>query len=193
MPKNRKLSTKLPMKKAIFFDRDGTLIIDKVYLNNPDEITYLPGVFESLKMLRDKGFVFLIATNQSGLARGIVQIENMDLIHLKMKQEFSKCGIDLLNFYYAPYSVTSGHFARKPNPGMLFYGARDYNIDLKNSWMVGDRMTDVLAGKAAGCKTVLLEGVENINTISGPERPDFIARDLPTATEFILSITGSEH
>ena len=148
------------MKKAVFFDRDGTLIIDKIYLNDPDAIEYLPGVFEGMKLLRDAGFEFVVVTNQSGVPRGLVQIENLDQIHKNIRNEMSKHGIDILNFYYAPHLVESNHHTRKPNPGMLEMGVQDFNIDPKQSWMIGDRMTDVEAGHRAGMKSIFIHGTE---------------------------------
>lgn len=179
------------LKKAIFLDRDGTLIIDKVYLNDPDQIEYLPGVFEALRLLRDAGFTFIVATNQSGVARGIVSIANLDETHRRMQAEFARHGVDLSRFYYAPYSVESRHEMRKPNPGMLLMGARDHSIDLTQSWMVGDRWTDVEAGARAGCRTVLLEGVEAPPTQHelGPQHPTVHSASLLEAVPKILQIS----
>jgi D-glycero-D-manno-heptose 1,7-bisphosphate phosphatase len=143
-------------RKAVFLDRDGTLIVDRIYLNDPELVEYLPGVFHALRLLRDEGFVFLVATNQSGIARGIVQIENLERIHQRMRADFAREGIDFLEFYYAPYMTDFNHPMRKPNAGMLERGALDFSIDLKRSWMVGDRMTDVEAGHRAGCRSALL-------------------------------------
>jgi len=107
------------MHKAIFFDRDGTLIVDKVYLNDVAQIEYLPGVFTALKRLQEAGFIFVIVTNQSGVARGIVSLSNLELIHQKIAADFAKNGIRFSGFYFAPHSVESNHHTRKPNPGML--------------------------------------------------------------------------
>ncbi len=148
------------LKKTVFLDRDGTLIIDKVYLNDPDQIEYLPGVFDALRLLRDHGYQFIVVTNQSGIARRLVEMENLDETHRRMQAEFARHGVDLSRFYYAPYSVESNHYIRKPNPGMLLRGALDHSVDLKKSWMVGDRWSDVEAGQKAGCRTVFLSGVE---------------------------------
>ena len=144
-------------RKAILLDRDGTLIVDKVYLNDPEKIEYLPKVFDALRSLRDSGFIFVIVTNQSGLSRGLVDIRNLDLIHEKIRAAFAREGVDLLHFYYSPHSPIANHYTRKPNPGMLHWAALDFRIDLSRSWMIGDRATDVEAGIAAGSRTVLLK------------------------------------
>lgn len=172
-------------KKTIFFDRDGTLIIDKVYLNDPDQIEYLPGAFEALRLFRDAGYQLIVVTNQSGVARGIVSIENLEMIHKRMTDEFARHGVFFAGFYYAPFSVESQHFMRKPNPGMLLAGAEDHQADLKLSWMIGDRATDVEAGHHAGCRSILLEGVESRETIASV-KPAFVASGILAATHFIL-------
>ncbi len=172
------------MKKAILLDRDGTIIEDKIYLNDPEQIVYLPNVFEALRKLRDQGFVFAIATNQSGVARGIVQIHNLDEIHRRIQAEFSRHGIDILKFYSAPFMTDTNHPLRKPNPGMLLEAAREFGIDLSQSWMIGDRMTDVEAGHRAGCRCVLLGHSENPED-SEFQAPEIWVDDLLTAAEEI--------
>lgn len=151
----------MPNKKAVILDRDGTLIVDMVYLNDPEKIHYLPGVFEALRLLRDAGFVFCVATNQSGVARGIVDVRNLDEIHRRIRDEFSREGVDFLSFHSAPYMTDNDHPFRKPNPGMLTEAAQWHGLDLSQSWMIGDRMTDVEAGHRAGCRSVLLGASED--------------------------------
>ena len=173
------------MEKAIFFDRDGTLIIDKIYLNDPDGIEYLPDAVEALQRLRDANFMFFVVTNQSGVARGIVSIENLEEIHHRMRQFFAAHGIAFSGFYYAPYSVESNHFMRKPNPGMILTAAEEHGIDLQKSWIIGDRTSDVEAGRRAGLRTVLLNGVESEESraLCGA---DARVGDLLSAAQFIL-------
>jgi histidinol-phosphate phosphatase family protein len=172
-------------KKAVFLDRDGTLIVDKIYLNDPEQIEYLPGVFLALQELAAEGFVFVVVTNQSGVARGLVTLENLHEIHRRMTVEFAKHGIEFADFYYAPYSVESNHALRKPNPGMLLEAAEKHSLDLGKSWMVGDRASDVEAGHRAGCRSVLLTGIESAETIARVN-PQFVAEDIPAMCRFIL-------
>jgi histidinol-phosphate phosphatase family protein len=152
---------------AVILDRDGTLIVDRVYLNDPEQIEYLPGVFEALRLLRDHGFKLFVATNQSGVPRGLVDVRNLDEIHARIRAKFAAEGVDLISFHSAPYMTDNDHHLRKPNPGMLLEAARWYNLDLSRSWMVGDRMSDVEAGHRAGCRGAL------IGTFETPEHPDF--------------------
>src|SRR4051812_25254826 len=107
------------MRKAVILDRDGTLIVDRIYLNDPTHIEYLPGVFDALRALRDAGFVFAVATNQSGIPRGAVDVRNLDKIHQIIKADFASRGVDILSFHSAPYMTDFDHHLRKPNPGML--------------------------------------------------------------------------
>lgn len=172
-------------KKTVFFDRDGTLIIDKVYLNDPEQIVYLEGVFEALRELRDAGFQFVVVTNQSGVARGLVTLDNLHEIHRRIAAEFARHDIQFAGFYYAPYSVESNHEMRKPNPGMLLAAHEEHGIDFAHSWMVGDRGSDVVAGHRAGCRTVLLDGVESAETIA-ETKPHFVAHTILEAARFIL-------
>ena len=173
--------------KTIFFDRDGTLIYDKVYLNDPDQIEYLPGAFEALKQLRDGGFQFVIVTNQSGIARGLVTLEKLSEIHARMRAEFLRHGLQFAGIYFSPHAADSNHPSRKPNPGMLLTARDELGLDLSRSWMIGDRMGDVEAGHRAGCKTVLLAGAE-VPSDSSFAPPTIFAHDLLTAAAEILKI-----
>ncbi len=160
-----------PKKKAVFLDRDGTLIVDKIYLNDPDAIEYLPGIFTALQLLRDAGYVFFVATNQSGVPRGKVTIPNLLEIRRRIRATFCEHGVDILDFYYAPYLTDHNHIFRKPNPGMLLQGASEYNVDLGQSWMVGDKMVDVEAGHRAGVRSILVGNHDDPgkSTFRGPE------------------------
>jgi histidinol-phosphate phosphatase family protein len=177
-------------RKAIIFDRDGTLIKDKIYLNDPNEVEYLPGVFEALRRLRDHGFVFCVATNQSGVPRGLVDIKNLDEIHRVIRADFAREGVDILSFHSAPFMTDTNHPLRKPNAGMIEEAVRWHQLDPKRSWMVGDRITDVIAGHRAGMKTVLLKNTEEykqITPFTPPEsRPDFICAQVIDACSIMI-------
>ena len=174
------------MRKVVFLDRDGTLIVDKIYLNDPEGIEYLPGVFKGLRGLRDCGYEFIVVTNQSGVPRGLVTLENLNEIHNRIRCEMSRHGIDILQFYYAPFLTDDRHLMRKPNPGMLNYGVRDFNVNRKQSWMVGDRMTDVVAGHRAGMKSIFLKGTEDHESSSFAP-PNFVARNFLEIHDFIIA------
>jgi D-glycero-D-manno-heptose 1,7-bisphosphate phosphatase len=180
------------MRRAIFLDRDGTLIVDRIYLNDPQQIEFLPGAFDGLRQLRDAGYIFIVATNQSGIPRGFVQLKNLHMIHDIVRAEFCRSGVDILHFYYAPFMTDSNHPMRKPSPGMLLEAAFDFNIDLKQSWMIGDRITDVEAGDRAGCRTILLKGTEDLSKMESRVQPTAITSDLIEAAQFITMTTVSK-
>jgi D-glycero-D-manno-heptose 1,7-bisphosphate phosphatase len=173
------------MNKAVILDRDGTLIVDLIYLNDPEKIEYLPGVFEALRLLRDHDFKLAVATNQSGIPRGVVDVRNLDEIHRRMRAKFAAEGVDLLSFHSAPYMTDNDHFLRKPNPGMLLEAANWYGFDLARSWMVGDRMTDVEAGHRAGMRAALIGTVETPKG-SPYDPPEIFAANLLLAAEEII-------
>lgn len=172
--------------RGIILDRDGTLIVDRIYLNDPEKIEYLPGVFSALQILRDLGYLFFVATNQSGVPRGAVDVRNLDEIHRRIRSEFAGHGVDILSFHSAPFMTDYNHPTRKPNPGMILEAANWYNLDLKASWMVGDRMTDVEAGHRAGCQTVLL-GDSEPPAKSHFAPPEIHVPDLLTAAHLIAA------
>lgn len=147
--------------KLLILDRDGTLIFDKVYLNDPANIEYLPGVFTALKQFQKKGFQFAVATNQSGIPRGKVQLENLLSIHQRMRGDFERQGLTIEKFYFSPHLPDSDHPSRKPNPGMLLQALKDLVGDPGSSWMIGDKMIDVEAGHRAGCRSALIGKIEN--------------------------------
>jgi len=149
-------------KKAVFFDRDGTLIVDKHYLADPTGVILLPGVSEGLKVLRNAGYRLYIVTNQSGIARGYFSIADLYQVHDKLIEVLQLHGVEIDDWEFCPHhlqgiikSYQVRCDCRKPEAGMIFKLANRHQIDLANSYMVGDRETDVLAGKRAGCKTIL--------------------------------------
>lgn len=187
--------TEVATKKAVIFDRDGTLIIDKVYLNDPDQVEFLPGAFEALSLLKQAGFCFCVATNQSGIPRGLVTLENLHLIHERMQLALKPRGLEMLSYHFAPYMTDSDHFMRKPNPGMLIEAQERWGFNLKQSWMIGDRLSDVEAGHRAGCRSVLLspaiEKTQKNATISGTSI-EVVCSSLLEAAHQIIALGAAE-
>ena len=154
-------------QRAIFLDRDGTINKYVGFLRNIDEFELLPGVAEAIKKINESGFLAIVATNQPVIARGEVTVSELQEIHNKMETLLGADGAYLDAIYYCPHHPHRGYpgevealkidcECRKPKPGMLFTAAKDFNIDLSQSWMIGDGENDVKAGKAAGCKTALI-------------------------------------
>lgn len=154
-------------QKAVFLDRDGTINKYVGYLRSPEEFELLPGVGEAIRKINSSGYLAIVVTNQPVIARGEVTVEGLQLIHNKMETLLGKEGAYLDGIYYCPHHPDKGFAGevvelkikcdcRKPQPGLLLHVAKDFNIDLQASWMVGDSKSDIEAGKAAGCKTVLV-------------------------------------
>lgn len=154
-------------QKAIFLDRDGTINRYVGFLRRPEEFELLPGVAEAIKKINDSGYLAIVVSNQPVIARGEVTVDQLQEIHNKMETLLGNAGAYLDAIYYCPHHPDKGFQGeipefkiecdcRKPKPGMLLQAAKEYNIDLSNSWMVGDSHSDIEAGKAAGCKTALV-------------------------------------
>lgn len=154
-------------QKAIFLDRDGTINKHVGFLRDVDEFELLPGVAEAIKGINSSGYLAIVVTNQPVIARGEVTYEQLNLIHQKMETLLGNEGAYLDGVYYCPHHPHKGFEGeipelkiecdcRKPKPGMLFQAAKDFNIELGNSWMIGDDENDITAGKRAGCRTVLI-------------------------------------
>lgn len=168
-------SDKLPI---VFLDRDGTIIVDKVYLNDPDAVEFIDGVKEGLKKLVSLGFKLVIVTNQSGIARGLVSIENLNLIHKKIQEELGAEGVEVFKIYYCPHLPQDNCDCRKPKLGMI--KEIEHLIDKEKSFVVGDKETDVEFGKNLGIKTILITNDENVIT-----NADYIASTFKDAVELI--------
>jgi D-glycero-D-manno-heptose 1,7-bisphosphate phosphatase len=151
------------MKRALFLDRDGTLIRDVGYPHRAEDLELLPTAVEALRLARGLGYRLVIATNQSGVARGYFGEDEVDAFHQLLRATFAAEGVEFAGIYSCPYHPTEGvgkyrqdSELRKPKPGMLLLAASELQIDLPQSVMIGDKISDVLAGRAAGCRTVLL-------------------------------------
>lgn len=154
-------------QRAIFLDRDGTINKYVGFLRNADEFELLEGVAEAVKQINASGYLAIVVTNQPVIARGEVTFEELEKIHNKMETLLGKEGAFLDAIYYCPHHPHKGYpgerselkiecDCRKPKPGMLLKAAEDFNIDLEQSWMIGDGENDIKAGLNAGCKTALI-------------------------------------
>lgn len=160
-------------QKAIFLDRDGTINKYVGFLRNIDEFELIDGVAEAIRKINESGYLTIVITNQPVIARGEVSFEELGVIHNKMETLLGKEGAYLDAIYFCPHHPHKGYEGerpelkfdcdcRKPKPGMLLKAAQDFNIDLAQSWMIGDGENDVKAGQNVGCKTVLLSA-DNAN------------------------------
>jgi len=184
------------MNKAIFLDKDGTVIKDVPYNVDPDKIVLLPGTAAGLQQLQAAGYLLIMVTNQAGVARGYFTEADLPAVENKLKELLEPSNIKLDGFYYcpnhpeghvAPYNISCGN--RKPMPGMLLKAAADHQIDLKVSWMIGDILHDVEAGNRAGCHTLLIDNGGETEWIKNNDyrQPDYVCADLLEAAQYVLS------
>ena len=147
-------------RRAVFLDRDGTLNVDIGYPRDPDRITLLPGAAEGLRAFTEAGFALVVVSNQSGIGRGLVTPSEAAAVHERICGLLAEAGTKIDDYRYCPHAPEDRCDCRKPRPSMLHDGARKLGIDLKRSWMVGDKPSDVEAGRRAGCRTVLIGGAD---------------------------------
>jgi D-glycero-D-manno-heptose 1,7-bisphosphate phosphatase len=182
------------LRPAVFFDRDGTLIEHVSYLSDPALVRLLPGAIDTLKRLRRAGFAVVLVTNQSALGRGMLTEDRLGQIHAELNRQLAAGGAKIDGIYYCP-AVPAGddrtmveHPDRKPGPGMLHRAATDLKLDLAASWMVGDLISDVLAGLNAGCRSILIEsGQTPSGDAKAVEGRALLLPDLTAATNAILT------
>lgn len=183
------------MRKAVFIDKDGTLIRNVPYNADPALITLEHGAADALQLLHTNGYALIVVSNQSGIAHGYFEINAMQAVQDRIKTLLRWHGVALDGFFYCPHHPQGAvkEFAidcvcRKPKPGMLLQAAMLLDIDLKGSWMIGDILHDVEAGNRAGCRTVLLDnGNETEWLINTFRQPSYITASLPAAAQLIIT------
>ena len=177
-------------QRAIFLDRDGTINRHIGFLRKTDEFELLPGVAEAIRKINVSGYLAIVITNQPVVARGEVTASQLDLIHMKMESLLGRDGAYIDGLYYCPHHPDKGYAGevealkidcdcRKPKPGLIFRAAKDFNISIENSWIIGDDWRDVYCGKNAGCKTALIGSDESL-------RADIMSSSLLAAVVKIL-------
>ncbi|TRO82731.1 D-glycero-beta-D-manno-heptose 1,7-bisphosphate 7-phosphatase [Trichloromonas acetexigens] len=185
----------LTEKKAVFLDRDGTINEEKNYLHRIEDFAFIPGVPEAIRRLKEAGYKIVVVTNQSGVARGYFSREDVDRLHQHIQRELTKIGTAIDAFYLCPHHPEKGKGefkvdcdCRKGRPGMLLQAAAEHGIDLAASWMIGDKRADLEAGRAAGCRSLLVRtgyGEEELATGAGA-LAEAVVDDLPAAADYIL-------
>ena len=143
-------------KKAIFLDRDGVINKEKNYLYKKEDFEFIDGVFEACRYFQEIGYQLVVVTNQSGISRGYYQEEDFHKLTKWMLEQFESQNIKILDVFFCPHGPESTCNCRKPKPGMLLEAKEKHKIDMKNSWMIGDKEADVGAANAAGIKNTIL-------------------------------------
>ena len=189
--------------RAVFLDRDGVLIEDVDLLTRADQLRLLPGVPEALRALIDAGFRLIVVSNQPVVSRGLVSEEDVERIHAELQQRLLAAGSPAMEkFYFCPHhpNATLPHYrvvcdCRKPRPGLFLQAARELEVDLRSSFAIGDRITDIIAGARAGCRTLLVQTgkhlehpIETNEPLVATLQPDHTCADLAAAAEWILKV-----
>ncbi|PKL46851.1 MAG: hypothetical protein CVV39_06650 [Planctomycetes bacterium HGW-Planctomycetes-1] len=179
--------------KAIFLDRDDTIIEDTGYINSVEQVKLIPAAAQALVELRKLGYKLIVVSNQSGIARGLFTEQTLSQIHERLKQLLAEHNAYLDRIYYCPYLPDGavGKYRkdsdwRKPKPGMLLAAAKEMKINLADSWMIGNSYIDVAAGKAAGCRTILIKSniKPPVKNQDDPD-PDFEAINMREAVNVV--------
>jgi histidinol-phosphate phosphatase family protein len=180
--------------RAVFLDKDGTLVEDVPYNADPDRLRLTPGAGAALAALAAAGYRLVVVSNQSGVARGLFAEDSLPALHRRLQELLAVHGVCLDGFYWCPHyprgkvaAYATACDCRKPAPGLLLRAAKELGVDLAGAWMVGDILDDVEAGRRAGCRTILLDNGHETEWLPGPERcPHHVAADLPAAADIIL-------
>lgn len=179
--------------KAVFLDRDDTIVDDPGYISHPDQVKLLSGAAQALRNMRKLGYKLIVVSNQSAVARGMITEKDLTEIHRRLKRLLADQDVYLDGIYYCPYhpegvvaEYSKESEFRKPNPGMLLQAAQEMDIDLESSWMIGDSYRDVEAGKKVGCTTILINSpAKPKHKKSSDPNPDFVAVNIKESANII--------
>ncbi len=184
-------------RPAVFLDRDGTINVEKNYLHRIEDFQFIDGAPEAIKELNRAGYLVLVVTNQSGVARGYFSLAEVDALHQHLAQSLADAGAHIDGFYVCPHHPTAGEgewrrvcSCRKGEPGLLLQAASEHGIDLSRSYMIGDKEADIEAGEKAGCSSLLVltgYGNKTAQVVSSKRVKKFA--DLKQAADYICCQT----
>lgn len=172
---------------AVFLDRDGTLMEDDGYTSDPAQVRLFDGVREALSALKARGFHTVIVTNQSGIGRGFFSVEQFHAVHARFLELIGPGLIDAT--YFCADHPDAATDRRKPGPGMLLEATRDHDLDLRHSWIIGDRSGDLEAGERAGVRPILVRTGDGKRALA--TYAEYVAKDFAGAVAYILKMPGS--
>jgi histidinol-phosphate phosphatase family protein len=181
------------LRPAVFLDKDGTLVHDVPYNVDPQQLRFTPHAIEALRLLQAAGWPLIVVTNQPGIALGLFDQTDWQRLAAGLTERLAEHGVELAGIHACPHApaldaAPAGCICRKPAPGLLRQAAREHRIDLAGSWMVGDILNDVEAGRRAGCRTVLLDVGNETEWVWSPRRePHHRCSDLLQAAQHILA------
>lgn len=187
---------RLKLNRAVFLDRDGTLIQEKEYLSRPDQVALLPGAGRALGRLREAGFKLFIVSNQSGVGRGFFTLADVGRVHARLADELAREGVGFDKIYVAPETPDAPSRGRKPLPQFLFDARDEFQLDLAQSYVIGDKLSDLQCGWNAGVKKSILVrtgyGKELEQTGGGTLAAAMVVDDLAAATAWILQTEAAD-
>lgn len=187
------------MRRAVFIDRDGTISEEVGYINHASRFLTFPYAADAIKKLNESGWLAIVVTNQAGVARGYFAEEMIQTVHQRMTEDLARGGAKLDAVYYCAHHPSVGEppyrldcDCRKPKPGLITRAAGDFAIDLENSWMVGDRYSDIELARNAGVKSAFVlsgygRGEWEHQRTNWTEQPDLVAEDLLEAVRLIVA------
>jgi D-glycero-D-manno-heptose 1,7-bisphosphate phosphatase len=190
------------LQSAVFFDRDGTLVEERHYLQNITQLLFFPDTIASLQKLNHANLPLYIFTNQAGIAHGYFTEAALHAIHQELLCQFTQVAIPIRGIFYCPHhpeaelpAYRRDCFGRKPHPGLLYQAAYYERLDLTHSYVIGDKLSDISAGKHVGAKTALVltgHGLTEASRITPATRPDFTGVNLAAVTEWLLAEYASQ-
>lgn len=180
----------MPERRFVLLDRDGTVIVDRPYLADPDGVQLLPGAAEGLRRIAGLGLGLVIVSNQSGVGRGYFGIDAVDRVNARMAELLAAEGVRLDGVYVCPHAPDAGCRCRKPRPGLVQQAARELGFEPARGFVVGDQPSDVALGRAVGATTFLVGRGEAPQTAGDDPGPDHMARDLNRVADVLLTLLG---
>lgn len=182
-----------PTGKAVFIDKDGTLVHDVPYNVDPRYIRLTAGAGAALRNIKNAGYKLLVISNQSGIARGLFEEKDLVPVNRCIQSLLAEYDVSIDAFYYCPHGPAEACQCRKPTPGMILQAARDHDVYLQASWMIGDILNDVEAGNRAGCRTVHLDNGNETEWVRGNCRePMYSVTDWKEAAEIVCQAAGCD-
>ena len=173
--------------KAVFIDRDGVLIRDADYLGSIDRISIFKSASMALRLLRKSGYKIIIVTNQSGIAKGYFTAATVRRIHIEIHRRLRRTGARWDAIYTSPHGPESRHPWRKPGTGMIMAAKRRFNLDLRSSYLIGDKTSDIECARRAGCSGILVRTGKRGRDREFKAKPKVVCRDLFAAARWIIS------
>jgi D-glycero-D-manno-heptose 1,7-bisphosphate phosphatase len=178
------------MKRAVFLDRDGTLIEEKQYLHRPDQVAFFPRAITALQRLSQADFLLFMVTNQSGVGRGYFTLGDVNAVHEHIRVALSEFGVSWAHIYVAPEAPDQPSRGRKPSPEFLFDARKEFGVDLAQSYMIGDKLIDLECGWNAGVKRSILVRTgygREVDKVAGERLKDaLVVEGLTEAADYIL-------